>query len=1247
MATFQIKSLKDLTKKEALAALQGDGVEFPFTTKDGPTTLLLKATKPDEAGTLPVSADCTGLTLARVADLGQLVTGVDFDVLRGVPLSDALGLQRIALVIDTKQQQLTSLTVSLQSQAPWELVPGLFTLKKLNASFELSSPFDASRKLSCTLSELLDFKGLALDGKQQLPSLRATADLPANETPDLGQLLARVLPDAPLSSLPTLTLDTLHVEADPASKSYSLEGHLKGSWSFLDKVITLNDLKLDLSGTGTDMPDGGIQADLTLAGVPLKGAVRLPRGGSSWRFTGQPASSSSGSSKPKLDADALFQELSHLFQTQLPTFQKRLVVEALKTVADLRQPHTVSLAFGVDGAGTLAFDLNLQHDRFGKTVLSSFQAADSASRDLKDLLGGVSPDLAQAVPAGMTVQLTDAHFAAVQPQGPYKLLFGVDLGGGLNLAKLPLVGGFIPAGQEVRLAYQVQAASQAFDEDDMKALAELFTQQKVTLLPSPVAQGLSFHGTLTLGDKKLSLDLPVKLDKDTGQVVPDEGGPSTFASTAGAVKWFQTQKAFGPIHIERVGLKYADKQVEVLLDASMSVAGLSLGLSGMGVSSPLTALSPTFHLDGLSLDFSQGPVEIGGALLRKEVTDNEGTYDTYNGAAAVALRLQDTSLALQAIGAYADYHGAPSLFLYASLEVPLGGPPFLEVKGISAGFGFNRSLTIPAVDQIATFPLVEQVIKGDLPDVGKTKDQAGLLLQQLDSLSTYIQPRAGAGFIAVGLKFSSFEMLNCFALLTVELGDRFEVDLLGVADLVVPKDVPGEKRVDPLAEVQLLLEARVAPEEGFVGVIAELAPSSYVLSRACHLTGGFALYTWFAGAHAGDFVVTLGGYHPRFPVPSHYPQVPRLGLNWRIDGNTLLKGDGYFALCSHALMAGGHAELSYHKGSVHASIKANVDFLMSWKPFAYDLQLGLDVRASVGILGPVDVNVDVHLWGPDFGGKARIHVVCVHITVAFGDSASRGPQALDWSGFQQSFLPPKEEDRTSITLSSGLSRQVDFEGQPLWVVNPKQFELATGAFFPSKQAFAGSTSLDTDGAFRDFGVRTMAVPADDLQTTQRITITREEVSVEDAFQFAPLQKKAPASLWGAPDTVPNKPDQLRPPRPDEPRFTADPSTGKNPLSGYRIQPTKPPAARETAAIPTRMLRYETEQVPDAYAWSGVPAFQPGVNGDAESRTAITQTLASNTRRNQLLEALGFQPDRDVQLDASGVAQSFVIAPQVQ
>ena len=71
----------------------------------------------------------------------------------------------------------------------------------------------------------------------------------------------------------------------------------------------------------------------------------------------------------------------------------------------------------------------------------------------------------------------------------------------------------------------------------------------------------------------------------------------------------------------------------------------------------------------------------------------------------------------------------------------------------------------------------------------------------------------------------------------------------------------------------------------------------------------------------------MGGYHPRFLKPAHFPDVPRLGFNWRVGGSVTVKGEAYFALTNSCVMAGGLLEASYHSGDVKAWFRVWADFL--------------------------------------------------------------------------------------------------------------------------------------------------------------------------------------------------------------------------------------------------------------------------------------------------------------------------------
>ena len=115
----------------------------------------------------------------------------------------------------------------------------------------------------------------------------------------------------------------------------------------------------------------------------------------------------------------------------------------------------------------------------------------------------------------------------------------------------------------------------------------------------------------------------------------------------------------GPVHFQRVGLKYQDSKIWVLLDASLNLAGLSLSLDGLGVNSPLNQFNPKFDLKGIGIDYKGGnTLEIGGAFLRTKITTQDGkTYDEYDGAAVIKFNVKGKALKLSAIGSYAYFQG--------------------------------------------------------------------------------------------------------------------------------------------------------------------------------------------------------------------------------------------------------------------------------------------------------------------------------------------------------------------------------------------------------------------------------------------------------------------------------------------------------------------------------------------------------------------------------------------------------------
>ncbi len=54
--------------------------------------------------------------------------------------------------------------------------------------------------------------------------------------------------------------------------------------------------------------------------------------------------------------------------------------------------------------------------------------------------------------------------------------------------------------------------------------------------------------------------------------------------------WFNIQKTFGPFNLQKVGIQYKDNHLIVLMNASLTASGLTIGLNGFGVGSSIKTL---------------------------------------------------------------------------------------------------------------------------------------------------------------------------------------------------------------------------------------------------------------------------------------------------------------------------------------------------------------------------------------------------------------------------------------------------------------------------------------------------------------------------------------------------------------------------------------------------------------------------------------------------------------------------------
>lgn len=1102
-------------------------------------------------------------------------------------------------------------------------------------------------------------------------------------------------------AFPAIDITALNIGAQPGIGQYRLYASIHSDWTLKIGDIPLVFQEFDLEIT--KQPGGvtgSIRGILELAEVELYASAEYLELGGGWEFY------SGTESNQGIPIGELLNTLVQLFgPTTLPTAIVNSTIKRYYVSFNTQSKDFTFTCVGTvplpeaktEIEGTIVIEMKHQQDGsftklFGGTLLIDalefaliFESAGlstgnastpqnttttfvAAYHDLKGREIAIDPLIDQifqtSVTTGLRLSIKDALFA-YQRQSSANYLFGIDIETGLNLSALqlpglPLLGTALPPDQNLKLTLQVLYARHSFTAEAINTLNRL-NRHGLRLPAKGIEKDVSLVALLRVGQEVKPLSLPIGIETNKN-ALKEDSSPSSASSNqstatvttsdttqAGKIQqWVKIQKTFGPIQVERVGVTYQNGTIECLLDAALVAAGLTLSLDGLGAAFALRELTakefnPTFHLKGLGIDYRNGPLEIGGTFLQQELTRMEGGRSiTEIGYAGLAV-IRTEKLTLSAIGLYSTLNGHdPSLFIYAVLNYPLGGPAFFFVTGFAAGFGYNRALKVPSINEVAAFPLVQEAIKGDVPALptpgGSQHALTNTLTTALQKLEDAIRPSTGDIFIAAGIKFTTFKHVNSFALLVVKFGQRFELDLLGLSTLVVPP--PGSGSSQTIAQAQLALKATFAPEEGVLSIQAQLTANSYILSQSCQLTGGFAFFCWFkdhpSGARAGDFVITLGGYHAQFHRPAHYPVVPRLGFNWQVNKpgdfyELLIKGQGYFTLTAQALMAGGYLEATWSCGRFCAWFKAGVDFLINWKPYHYDAAFYIGIGASYTfeffgthtISG--DLGADLHIWGPEFSGSATLHLAIISFTVSFGSGAPSAIDPIPWSDFKASFLPPADQI-CSIHVQQGLVRQIrDEKAQSYWIVNPKDFIVATNSVIPSTVARSSKTSgLLPHNAWKDLGIAPVGVESN-VTTTQTITITDGSTDVSDRFEYVPILKSVPAGLWGKPNltTDKNNKQHLLPPSVNGQRLL------ENTLAGFEIRPVQSNSAlHHSLPLEAAKLQDATELVPDAFNWQRDFTLT-GDRGKA-AWDAVKRAPVVHQTRTDLLKALGWaNPPVDV------------------
>lgn len=965
------------------------------------------------------------------------------------------------------------------------------------------------------IKSLLTIGALQLDVNVTLPQLYINGGLHNQEPLKVTDLLTSL--SLPADTVPEdLEISTANFTADLTHSAYSIQLAVSNIWAA--GPFSFDQVGLSLQYNGSTGLTGAFQCQFTLWETAVV-MLNAEYGGSEagWIFGGGLAPNTTlsiGDIISMLAADFgisnVPEPVRSLVMTKLwvsySSATNSFVFTCSGTFTVDDKPVTMSIDIeldkgparpkgvaGSDGyhayfAGTITIDsyiFSLVFDTTNMTTntfIAAFRNTSEGNVPLQQMVAGVSDSVAAFIPPSLIIDLEQVKFIYFKQNNVSQFAFGLQFSASVDLNDLPVIGDKLPEGLTMGVdSLQVLFANANFSKEQVAIINPLLPEGITPLLTDGVAKGLMISGNLNI------IGYLIPINTGTQQQTPQPVNSSmaftgTLDTSSQAVEpsditWFNVQKQLGPMNFQRIGVAFANNVLSFALDAALTLGPANLSMQGLTVGSPLSTFSPVFGIQGFFMDIQTPGFELGGGFLRAKAPDGATAY-----YGAVMVRVG--SFSLQALGGDVPAHEADdpqhpgqkiqipaSFFIYANIEAPIGGPPYLYINGFAGGFGINNLLKLPTLDNLPGYILLPG--PGSEAPAAQSSPEA-TINKVLPQMQRYFIPQPGQYWMAAGIAFSSFEMINAFALLTVSFGVDFQVALLGSCSMNFPTGAP-----DPIAYVEIDIMASYATSTGLLAVEGILSPASYIFGSFCRITGGFAFYIWInppalpEGPKAGDFVVTLGGYHPAYVPPDYYPRVPRLGINFSL-GPFQVIGQCYFALTPGMFMAGGSLNATWNLDVVKAWFTLGCDFLIAWAPFHYEatvyVSMGCSVNMGLFTLN-VSVGADVELWGPPFGGVAHVDLDVITFTISFGDDRTP-PPPVGWSDFKNQFLPadgnsqstepvaakmalkaaaPADSTPTTNILKANIARglnnaQVDDQD---WILDPDHFNIQISSAIPT------------------------------------------------------------------------------------------------------------------------------------------------------------------------------------------------------
>lgn len=397
-----------------------------------------------------------------------------------------------------------------------------------------------------------------------------------------------------------------------------------------------------------------------------------------------------------------------------------------------------------------------------------------------------------------------------------------------------------------------------------------------------------------------------------------------------------------------------EPRLALSVSASAGLPGLPLRvhLDRAGIELPVTfapanrpGLDPSrlreLFPDGIGAELKVPPIS-GGGLVRR--TPDQG----YGGLISVDLGV----LRVQAVALFRPPDGkAPTSFL-ALLAAQFPTP------GIQLGLGFALDAVggLVAVNRRADVTALQQLVGDGNADHVLFPDRAVERAQEIiGSLGSAFPVAAGRILVGPMIRLNwGGRMVSLSGAVILELPAPARALLLGRLLVGLPDPTV------PLVRLQAIVLGRIEPAVPLFELLVSLS-GSWIVGLAVR----GELYMLVRGGRQPEFVMSAGGFHPRYTRPARVPALDRLQVDLAPGQGWGLRMEAYFAVTSNAVMFGGQVQLNATIAGCGVTGWLGLDALFVFDPvfaFSVHVRAGVAVRAFGRRLA--GIALDFTLEGP-------------------------------------------------------------------------------------------------------------------------------------------------------------------------------------------------------------------------------------------------------------------------------------------